>query len=105
MYCVKCKPWVLSRGLGNMPRVPYSRLQETELAFLRSLWGLGTEEEEVYRTGPPDYIGWQHPFLGFDSRAPYTFKNTGSGGGGVMICTVMGELFRLQRCTAPPAQL
>ncbi len=29
----------------------------TELEFLKSLWGLGTEEEEVYRTGPPGYIG------------------------------------------------
>jgi hypothetical protein len=24
-----------------------------ELEFLKSLWGLGTEEEEGYRTGPP----------------------------------------------------
>ncbi len=24
----------------------------TELEFLKSLWGLGTEEEEGYRTGP-----------------------------------------------------
>jgi hypothetical protein len=29
----------------------------TELEFLKSLWGLGTEEEEGYRTGPPGYIG------------------------------------------------
>jgi hypothetical protein len=26
-----------------------------ELEFLKSLWGLGTEEEEGYRTGPPGY--------------------------------------------------
>jgi hypothetical protein len=51
----------------------------SELEFLKSLWGLGTEEEEVYRTGPPGYIGWRNPFLGFDSGVPYTFKNTGSG--------------------------
>jgi hypothetical protein len=25
----------------------------TELKFLKSLWGLGTKEEEGYRTGPP----------------------------------------------------
>jgi hypothetical protein len=25
----------------------------TELEFLKRLWGLGTEEEEGYRTGPP----------------------------------------------------
>jgi hypothetical protein len=31
----------------------------TELEFLESLWGLGTEEEEGYRTGPPGYIGWR----------------------------------------------
>jgi hypothetical protein len=50
----------------------------TELEFLKSLWGLGTEEEEGYRTGPPGYIGWRNSFLGIDSGAPYTFKNTGS---------------------------
>ncbi len=49
-----------------------------ELEFLKSLWGLGTEEEEGCRTGPPGYIGWQNSFLGIDSGAPYTFKNTGS---------------------------
>jgi hypothetical protein len=52
---------------------------EPELEFLKSLWGLGTEEEESYRTGPPGYIGWRNSFLGIDSGAPYTFKNTGSG--------------------------
>jgi hypothetical protein len=52
--------------------------QYTELEFLKSLWGLGTEEEEGYRTGPPGYIGWRNSFLGIDSGAPYTFKNTGS---------------------------
>jgi hypothetical protein len=51
----------------------------TELEFLKSLWGLGTEEEEGYRTGPPDYIGLRNSFLGINSGAPYTFKNTGSG--------------------------
>jgi hypothetical protein len=48
------------------------------LEFLKSLWGLGTKEEEGYRTGPPGYIGWRNSFLGIDSGAPYTFKNTGS---------------------------
>jgi hypothetical protein len=28
----------------------------TELEFLKSLWGLGTEEELGYRTGPPEPI-------------------------------------------------
>jgi hypothetical protein len=45
---------------------------QPELKFLKSLWGLGTEEEEGYRTG------WRNSFLGIDSGAPYTFKNTGS---------------------------
>jgi hypothetical protein len=27
--------------------------KNTELEFLKSLWGLGTEEEKGYRTGPP----------------------------------------------------
>jgi hypothetical protein len=48
------------------------------LEFLKSLWGLGTKEEEGYRTGPPGYIGWRNSFLGIYSGAPYTFKNTGS---------------------------
>jgi hypothetical protein len=51
----------------------------SELEFLKRLWGLGTEEEEGYRTGPPGYIGWRNSFLGIDSGAPYTFKNTSSG--------------------------
>jgi hypothetical protein len=50
----------------------------SELDFLKSLWGLGTEEEEGYRTGPPGYIGWRSSFLGIDFGAPYTFKNTSS---------------------------
>ncbi len=37
------------------------------------------EEEEGYRNGPPGYISWRNSFLGIDSGAPYTFKNTGSG--------------------------
>jgi hypothetical protein len=28
----------------------------SELEFLKSLWGLGTEKEEVYRTGPPEPV-------------------------------------------------
>jgi hypothetical protein len=50
----------------------------SELECLKSIWGLGTEEEEGYRTGPPGYIGWRNSFLGIDSEAPHTFKNTGS---------------------------
>jgi hypothetical protein len=50
-----------------------------ELEFLKNLWGLGTEEEEGYRTGLPGYIGWRNSFLGINSGAPYMFKNTGSG--------------------------
>jgi hypothetical protein len=30
----------------------------SELEFLKSLWGLGTEEEEGYRTGPPEPVLW-----------------------------------------------
>jgi hypothetical protein len=41
-----------------------------ELEFLKSLWGLGTEEEEDYRTGPPGYISWRNSFLGIDSGVP-----------------------------------
>jgi hypothetical protein len=48
-----------------------------ELEFLKILWGLGTEEEEGYRTGPAGYIGWRNSFLGIDSRAPYTFLKYG----------------------------
>jgi hypothetical protein len=35
----------------------------TELEFLKSLWGLETEEEKGYRTGPPGYIGWRNHSL------------------------------------------
>ncbi len=71
-------------GKSAYKQVAKHRLQtETELEFLKSLWGLGTKEEEGYRTGPPGYIGWRNSFLGIDSGVPYTFKNTGSG-----YCTV-----------------
>jgi hypothetical protein len=66
--------------LGNScPPPPPGSRSGSELEFLKSLWGLGTEEEEGYRTGQPGYIGWRNSFLGIDSGAPYTFKNTGSG--------------------------
>jgi hypothetical protein len=54
----------------------------SELEFLKRLWGLGTGEEEGYRTDPPGYIGWRNSFLGIDSGAPYTFKNTSSENAG-----------------------
>jgi hypothetical protein len=64
---------------------------QSELEFLKSLWGLGTEEEEGYSTGPPGYIGWWNSFLGIDSWAPYTFKNTGSGSLIGVTCTDIHE--------------
>jgi hypothetical protein len=33
-----------------------------------------------YRPAGLHYIGWRNSFLGIDSWAPYTFKNTGSVG-------------------------
>ncbi len=41
--------------------------------------GARNRGEEGYRTGPPGHIGWRNSFLGIDSGAPYTFKNTSSG--------------------------
>jgi hypothetical protein len=58
--------------------VPTDSLTLSELEFLKRLWGLGTEEEEGHRTGPPGYIGWRNSILGIDSGAPYTFKSTSS---------------------------
>jgi hypothetical protein len=46
------------------------RLKLRTLDFLKSLWGLGTEEEQGYRTGPPGYIGWRNSFLGINFGAP-----------------------------------
>ncbi len=48
----------------------YKEQFKTELEFFNKLWGLGTEEEEGYRTGPPGYICWRNLFLGIDSWAP-----------------------------------
>jgi hypothetical protein len=39
--------------LGKAPRI--IKL-ETGAGILKSLWGLGTEEEEGYLTGPPGYM-------------------------------------------------
>ncbi len=52
---------------------------DTKLEFLNSVWGLGTEQEQGFCTGPPGYRGWRNSFLGIDSWTPKTFKNTGSG--------------------------
>jgi hypothetical protein len=65
----------------------------TELEFLKRLWGLGTEEEEGYRNGPPGYIGWRNSFLGIDSGAPYTFKNTSTG----MLVLQKGGRYTIQK--------
>jgi hypothetical protein len=65
-------------GGGGEKSIREKVKKATELEFLKSLWGLETEEEEGYRTGPPGYIGWRNSFLRIDSGAPYTFKNTGS---------------------------
>jgi hypothetical protein len=64
--------------------------------ILKSLWGLGTEEEEGYRTGPPGYIGWRNSFLGTDSGAPYTFKIRALARAlfGPPSCKRIGTLFR-----------
>jgi hypothetical protein len=49
-------------------------VERPELEFLKRLWGLGTEEEEGYRTGPPGYIDWRNSFLGIDSGAHTRLK-------------------------------
>jgi hypothetical protein len=99
--------------------LPPSQTKCTELEFVKSLWGLGTEKEECYRTSPPGYIGWLNSFLGIDSGAPYTFKNMGSiytdsvclGGGSEWCCVdhILQEFYTrfLTRCrtyqiTSPP---
>ncbi len=64
---------------------------KAELELLKSLRGLGTEEEEGYRTGPPGYIGWRNSFLAIDSGAPYTFKNSGSE-------QAFRTIFRISQC-------
>jgi hypothetical protein len=45
----------MTRGLRNQLQffVTKQYALRTELEFLKSLWGLGTEEELGYRTGPP----------------------------------------------------
>ncbi len=60
---------VVGVGRETVVRSP-PPLFTAELEFLKSLWGLGTEEEKGYRTGPPGYIGWRNSFLGIDSWAP-----------------------------------
>ncbi len=61
--------------------------------------GLGTEEEEGYRTSPPGYIGWRNSFLGIDSGAPYTFKNTGS------VPVVAGALYSFRQINVAGQEL
>jgi hypothetical protein len=61
-------------GTGNqflkLEPVLVTENNSPELEFLKSLWGLGTEEEYDYRTSPPGYIGWRNSFLGIDSWDP-----------------------------------
>jgi hypothetical protein len=72
-----CGMW-RGRGGGWNQFQKHQKAWSSELEFLKSLWGLGTGEEKGYRTGPPGYVGWRNSFLGIDSGAPYTFKNTSS---------------------------
>ncbi len=73
-----CPNWTfVSHNTCLTFNLPMKESKRPEQEFL-SLWWLGTEEEEGYRTGPPGYIGWRISFLGIDSGAPNTFKNTGS---------------------------
>ncbi len=59
----------------NLPNTFFSSksvfwsFEDTGLEFLNILWGLGTEYELGYSTGPPGYLGWRNWFLGIDSRA------------------------------------
>ncbi len=61
----------------NRPRIhPVQQYPESSVelvaraGILKSLCGLGTEEEQGYRTAPPGYIGCRNSFLGIDSWAP-----------------------------------
>ncbi len=58
------QPARLHRLAESVPRLfKRSQIRSTELEFLKRLWGLGTEEEEGYRTGPPGYISWRNSSL------------------------------------------
>jgi len=63
---------------ANSSHCPRSVGINTTAGIFKEAKGLGNEDEEGYRTGPPGYIGWRNSFLGIDSVAPYTFKNTSS---------------------------
>ncbi len=39
------------------------------LEFSNNLWGLGTDQEQGCRTGPPGYIGWRNQLFGINSWA------------------------------------
>ncbi len=58
-------------GKSVVITVPYKArtVRRKRAGILKSLWGLGTEEEEGY-PGPPGYIGRRNSFLGIDSWAP-----------------------------------
>ncbi len=48
----------------------------SELEFLKSQWGLGTAEEEGYRTGPPEPVFVDvYGHLGIDSKNRFYMKN------------------------------
>jgi hypothetical protein len=74
MYIVQCT-YVRQKfvNLADSLNMPFPRA-----GIFKGLWVLETEDEDGYRTGPPGYTGWRNSFLGIDSRAQYTFKNTGS---------------------------
>jgi hypothetical protein len=57
--------------LENNFFLPYPEfLACSELEFLKSLWGQGTEQEQGFRTVPPGYKGWRNSFLGINAGAP-----------------------------------
>ncbi len=61
-------------GIGKSPPPPPPRVNHNipkyVLEFLNNLWGLGIEQEEGCRSGPPGYTDWWNLFLGIDSWAP-----------------------------------
>jgi hypothetical protein len=65
---IKCV--ILSLSYNTLRRKSGNEDETSELEFLKSLWGLGTEKEEGYSTGPPGYIGWRNSFLRIDFGGP-----------------------------------
>jgi hypothetical protein len=60
IFCLLQESQVKNKHYLHSRHLAFYFVYWSELEFLNNLWGLETELEQGYRTGPPGYIGWRN---------------------------------------------